>query len=184
MVRNIPRKCNSVSLYFSSVLPLISSYFQITLIYDIQSVVRRCYDCPSPLYRHGSMRDSLCHKPGPNHNNSRIDTEPPNWSEQYDRLMHFKFQKAECENFIKEEAFSPDGRVLCSPYGNQTRLLAFNEHCQELVDCEFLEPQALEQVCLTEKHNEPVLATKFSPQGYLLATGCYGGKVKFHQPVF
>ena len=84
----------------------------------------------------------------------------------------------------RKESFSADGRVLCSPYGNRTRILAFGEDCHEPVPCQGQRQELKEmtEVCVTEEHEDLVLAAKFSPQ-QLLATGGCRGEVKFHQPV-
>ena len=113
-------------------------------------------------------------------NDSR--TNPQKASNLEERVCYYSYQKpglAVCQSF------SPDGRVLCSPCDNYTRLLAFNEQCQEPVQCQGQgqKPQEMTELCLTEEHDDYVFAAKFSPQGHLLATGCCSGDVKFHQPV-
>ena len=104
-------------------------------------------------------------------------------------ISRYKCQKqlseiAPTELYYIKESFSPDGRVLCSPYGNETRLLTFSEECHEFVNQQAPNLKEMNQVCSTSQHDKVVISTKFSPQGHLLLTGCFGGKIKFHQPIF
>ena len=117
----------------------------------------------------------------PYHNNSNGNVLPkPSYLEE--RKAYYKCQKPRMSG---NQSFSPDGRVLCVPEGRHTRLLAFDENCQEPVMCQDQgqEPKEMTELCVTEGHEYLVLATKFSPRGHLLATGCIDGQVKFHQPV-
>jgi len=89
--------------------------------------------------------------------------------------------------FIKEVCFSSDGLLLASPYDNGVRILSFNQNLEDLSFCHTpnLEdpPKQLHVVgTITEGHKDVVLSTAFSPNHYLLVTGCHGGAISWHQP--
>ncbi|XP_005096286.1 DDB1- and CUL4-associated factor 10 [Aplysia californica] len=84
--------------------------------------------------------------------------------------------------FIKEQSFSPDGRVLASPFGNCVRLLAFNNSCLELCDCVPSTATALQEVAMVGQMKSIVLASTFSPSQPLFAAGCKDGTIVFSTP--
>ncbi|KAG7277098.1 hypothetical protein CRUP_031311 [Coryphaenoides rupestris] len=88
----------------------------------------------------------------------------------------------------EELCFSPDGRLICSPYGYGVRLLAFDGHCGELSDRPAARTPpagpaaALREVRSVYSHSDVVLTTKFSPTHCQLASGCLSGRVCLYQP--
>lgn len=90
------------------------------------------------------------------------------------------------QGFIKEMCFSPDGRVICSPYEFGFRLLGFNPKCEELPDALDANGSAslFNLVKVVKCHSDVVVSTKFSPTQPLLVSGCLQGKLVWHQPVF
>lgn len=100
------------------------------------------------------------------------------------RLTHYVKEKNVGKSFIKVLAFSPDGRIICSPYGKGMRLLAFSDKCQELSDCVPEEPRELKTVLeVNDYHRDIVVSCRFSPTHYQLVTGCLGSEIKWYQPV-
>jgi len=47
-------------------------------------------------------------------------------------ILNYLFFSKSQYKYIKEVAFSPDGRVICSPFGFGLHLLAFNDNCADL----------------------------------------------------
>ncbi|XP_077992638.1 DDB1- and CUL4-associated factor 10-like [Glandiceps talaboti] len=101
---------------------------------------------------------------------------------QANRLTHYVEESSDGRGYIKELCFSPDGRIICSPYGYGVRLLAFNPKIQELCDCHPDTPKELYELKTIICHRRTVLTCKFSPVHNLLATGCQGGRIVVHQP--
>ena len=101
------------------------------------------------------------------------------------RLTHYIEEPNVGSGYIKELCFSADGRVICSPFGNGVRLLAFSNECQELSDCvpSFNESVQLHELATNVSHSDIVVSTKFSPRHCLLVSGCLSGKIVWHQPV-
>lgn len=102
------------------------------------------------------------------------------------RMLYSIEQPNKGKGLIKEECFSSDGRLICSPYGMGLRLLSFSEDCLEL-------PTALAYHSNNNKltelkyfkcHLDIVVSTRFSPIQPLLASGCLQGRVVWHQPNF
>lgn len=89
--------------------------------------------------------------------------------------------------FIKEPSFSPCGRLICSPYEFGFRLLSFDANCAELCDLAYDRstrlPTKLCELSRNLSHPNFVVTTQFSPTHCLVASGCLGGRVNFHQPV-
>ncbi|KAL4641876.1 DDB1- and CUL4-associated factor 10 [Arapaima gigas] len=100
------------------------------------------------------------------------------------QLTHYIEEANVGHGYIKELCFSPDGRLVCSPYGYGVRLLAFNSSCGELSDCLPAETSCLHEVCSIYSHSDVVLTTKFSPTHCQLASGCLSGRVSLYQPKF
>lgn len=100
------------------------------------------------------------------------------------RLTHYIAEPNVGRGFIKELCFSTDGRLVCSPYTNGVRLLAFNSQCSELSDCVPDKPVKLYEVASNVCHPYVVVSTKFSPTHCLLASGCLNGKIWFYHPLF
>lgn len=99
------------------------------------------------------------------------------------RLLYYSEEPNVGRGFIKELCFSPDGRLICSPFGFGTRLLAFNPHCLELPDCVPSRPLKMCEVTCTMAHSNVVVTAKFSPTHCMYVAGCLNGRVTFHQPV-
>ncbi|XP_067099729.1 DDB1- and CUL4-associated factor 10 [Osmerus mordax] len=100
------------------------------------------------------------------------------------RLTHYIEEANVGRGYIKELCFSPDGRLICSPYGYGVRLLAFDQHCGELTDCIPVQTSCLREVRSIYSHSDVVLTTKFSPTHCQLASGCLSGRVALYQPKF
>uniref|UniRef100_A0A3P8S876 DDB1- and CUL4-associated factor 10 n=1 Tax=Amphiprion percula TaxID=161767 RepID=A0A3P8S876_AMPPE len=100
------------------------------------------------------------------------------------RLTHYIEEANVGRGYIKELCFSPDGRLICSPYGYGVRLLAFDERCGELADCMPVQTSCLREVRSIYSHSDVVLTTKFSPTHCQLASGCLSGRVALYQPKF
>ncbi|XP_064200313.1 DDB1- and CUL4-associated factor 10-like [Anguilla rostrata] len=102
------------------------------------------------------------------------------------RLTHYIEEANVGRGYIKELCFSPDGRLICSPYGYGVRLLAFDGSCGELTDCLPSDslPTSLREVRSIYSHSDVVLTTKFSPTHCQLASGCLSGRVSLYQPKF
>ena len=100
------------------------------------------------------------------------------------RLTHYIEEANVGRGYIKELCFSPDGRLICSPYGYGVRLLAFDERCGELADCLPVQTSCLREIRSIYSHSDVVLTTKFSPTHCQLASGCLSGRVALYQPKF
>lgn len=93
--------------------------------------------------------------------------------------------------YIKELSFSPDGRVIVSPFESGYRILSFNPNCDEMNQdmgiirnrTQVSQSKALHEVKRFQPHEQNVLTTKFSPTHQLIASGCFGGRVVFTQPM-
>ncbi|XP_059422337.1 DDB1- and CUL4-associated factor 10-like isoform X2 [Carassius carassius] len=100
------------------------------------------------------------------------------------RLTHYIEEANVGRGYIKELCFSPDGRLICSPYGYGVRLLAFDEHCGELADCMPVRTALLREIRSIYSHSDVVLTSKFSPTHCQFASGCLSGRVALYQPHF
>ncbi|XP_035783053.1 DDB1- and CUL4-associated factor 10 homolog [Anopheles albimanus] len=102
------------------------------------------------------------------------------------RLLYYIEELGDLPRYIKEPAFSPDGRILCSPYGDSIRLLAFDEKCSELhrtIETESNRGPAQTLHVLKEYDagcESPVASCSFSPRMPLLVTGCRNGTLVWH----
>ena len=99
------------------------------------------------------------------------------------RLLNYIEEPNVGKGFIKEIAFSNDGRLLSSPFGFGLRLLSFDPFCRELCDCIPGQPVQLHEVTSNMSHSKEVVTTKWSPVHCLVVSGCLNGKVAFHQPL-
>ncbi|XP_029711761.1 DDB1- and CUL4-associated factor 10 homolog [Aedes albopictus] len=103
------------------------------------------------------------------------------------RMLYYVEEPNKGKGFIKEPCFSADGRVICSPHGYGIRLLAFNEHCNELPfiagNREGCVPKPFHEIKTKHCHSDVVISSKFSPKFPLLVSGCLRGKIVWHQPV-
>ncbi|XP_048476474.1 DDB1- and CUL4-associated factor 10 [Rhincodon typus] len=99
-------------------------------------------------------------------------------------LTHYIEEANVGRGYIKELCFSPDGRLICSPFGYGIRLLGFDSQCNELCDCLPREATALQEIRTIYSHSDVVLTTKFSPTHCQLASGCLSGQVYLYQPKF
>ncbi|XP_059845782.1 DDB1- and CUL4-associated factor 10 isoform X2 [Hypanus sabinus] len=99
-------------------------------------------------------------------------------------LTHYIEEANVGRGYIKELCFSPDGRLICSPFGHGIRLLGFDSRCNELCDCLPREAVSLKEIRTIYSHSDVVLTTKFSPTHCQLASGCLSGQVYFYQPKF
>lgn len=102
------------------------------------------------------------------------------------RLIGYIREQNVGQGFIKEMCFSPDGRVICSPYEYGFRLLGFNPKCEELPDALDANNKTslFNLVKVVKCHSDVVVCTKFSPIQPLLVSGCLQGKLVWHQPIF
>lgn len=108
---------------------------------------------------------------------------PPRIYKNLDRLTHFCEEPNVGTGYIKELCFSPDGRIVCSPYEYGVRFLSFNSDCSELSSAAHDDPRPLYELKKCSYHSNLVVTTKFSPSHFMLASGCLGGEVIFYQPV-
>ena len=100
------------------------------------------------------------------------------------RLTNYALEMNVGQGYIKELSFSPDGRVICSPFDQGYRILSFNERCSELCDIRDTGiPRQLYEVKRLQPHNACVVTSKFSPTHPFVASGCLNGRVVFSQPV-
>ncbi|XP_014769417.1 DDB1- and CUL4-associated factor 10 homolog [Octopus bimaculoides] len=99
------------------------------------------------------------------------------------RLLYYSEEPNVGRGFIKELCFSSDGRLICSPFGFGTRLLAFNPQCLELPDCVPQRPLKMCEVACNMAHTNVVVTAKFAPNHCMYVAGCLNGRVTFHQPV-
>lgn len=102
------------------------------------------------------------------------------------RMLYSIEQPNKGKGLIKEECFSSDGRLICSPYDKGFRLLAFSQDCLELPKALTyqMESNKLHELKYFKCHSEIVVSTRFSPIQPLLASGCLQGRVVWHQPRF
>lgn len=108
--------------------------------------------------------------------------DPPRIYRNLDRLTHYCEELNVGPGFIKELCFSPDGRIICSPYECGIRFLSFNSNCSEMSSATSDKPQPLHELKTISHHSNLVVTTKFSPNNFMLASGCLEGKVNFYQP--
>ena len=99
------------------------------------------------------------------------------------RLSHYISEPNVGRGFIKESCFSPDGRIICSPFAHSIRILAFNRDVSELSDCVPDKYENLYELRSNMSHTMPVLCTKYSPNHPIIASGSMDGNIHFHQPV-
>ena len=103
------------------------------------------------------------------------------------RMLYSIEQPNKGKGLIKEECFSSDGRLICSPYGFGFRLLSFSDDCLELPKALAYQPEnthKLTELKYFKCHSDIVVSTRFSPIQPLLASGCLQGRVVWHQPKF
>ncbi|CAL1534089.1 unnamed protein product [Lymnaea stagnalis] len=98
------------------------------------------------------------------------------------RLLFYSEEPNVGRGFIKEQSFSPDGRVLASPFANCVRLLAFNESCSELCDSVPSSPRPLCQIAMTLAQKSSILASTFSPVHCMFVAGARDGSISFCSP--
>lgn len=108
--------------------------------------------------------------------------DPPRIYRNLDRLTHYREELNVGPGFIKELCFSPDGRIICSPYECGIRFLSFNQDCSEMSSAISDNPQPLHELKVIVHHSNLVVTTKFSPNNFMLASGCLEGNVNFYQP--
>ncbi|XP_065351637.1 DDB1- and CUL4-associated factor 10 homolog isoform X1 [Cloeon dipterum] len=102
------------------------------------------------------------------------------------RLLYFSEESNVGQGFIKEQAFSPDGRLVSSPFGFGVRLLAFSPDCEDPWTKQGSPLAPTGSKCLYEVrtnicHGNVVACTKFSPVEPVLVSGCIQGKIAWHQ---
>ncbi|XP_076461224.1 DDB1- and CUL4-associated factor 10-like [Babylonia areolata] len=101
------------------------------------------------------------------------------------RLIYCQQEPNVGRGFIKEQCFSSDGRLIVSPCGNGVRLLAFDNQCRELCDCDPVvarQPRPLHEMRELRSHPHVVLTTRFSPTHSLFVSGSLDGSVAFMTP--
>ncbi|GFN83512.1 Ddb1- and cul4-associated factor 10 homolog [Plakobranchus ocellatus] len=103
-------------------------------------------------------------------------------SQQQRRLLFHSEEPNVGQGYIKEQSFSPDGRIIASPFANCVRLLAFNSDCHELCDAVPSKPRPLRQVALVAGNSSSVLTSTFSPVHLLYAAGAEDGSISFCSP--
>ena len=95
-------------------------------------------------------------------------------------------------DYIKEIAFSKDGRVLASPFENGVRLFVVDSSCTPMdlyFDKRFhskeksLNSLDFDVIQTSLGHSSPVLTCKFAHHDLLLGSGCLRGEVAFHKPI-
>lgn len=99
------------------------------------------------------------------------------------RLTHYVNEKNVGQGYIKELCYSPDGRVICSPYEKGVRLLGFGDKYEELSYC--VPDKARELVTLLEMkdyHSDIVVSCKFNPRDMMLVSGCLNGEIVWYKP--
>lgn len=100
------------------------------------------------------------------------------------RQTHYVQEKNMGKGYIKEQCFSSDGRLICSPYDKGVRLLAFSDRVQELCYCVPEQPQELVTVAeMNDYHKDVVVCCKFSPSHCQMVTGCLGGEIVWYRPI-
>ena len=98
------------------------------------------------------------------------------------RLLFHSGEPNVGQGYIKEQSFSPDGRIIASPFANCVRLLAFDSECHELCDAVPEKPRPLRQVALVAGNKSSVLTSTFSPVQLLYAAGAEDGSISFCSP--
>ncbi|GFR59070.1 DDB1- and CUL4-associated factor 10 [Elysia marginata] len=98
------------------------------------------------------------------------------------RLLFHSGEPNVGQGYIKEQSFSPDGRIIASPFANCVRLLAYDSECHELCDAVPLKPRPLRQVALIAGNKSSVLTSTFSPVQLLYAAGAEDGSISFCSP--
>ncbi len=134
-------------------------------------------------YRRGPDSRPSTSSPPPPHTPRRMHRNRP-------RLTHYLEEANTGKGYIKEQCFSPCGRVLCSPFGFGLRLLAFTPDCADLAQAPPVSDGAparkLHEVGAVSAHcghRDVVLSSSFEPGGYSIVTGCLGGRIVWHKPV-
>lgn len=116
---------------------------------------------------------------------------PPLIYQNVKRMTHYAKEANVGHGYIKELSFSPDGRVIVSPFETGFRILSFSPECEEMnhvvgvnrTKIRAEESRELHEVKRILPHAHNVLTTKFSPTHPLIASGCFGGRVVFTQPI-
>lgn len=98
------------------------------------------------------------------------------------RLQAYTEEPNLASGLIKELCYSPDGRVICSPYGNGVRLLSYNTECDSFPEAPTGTPQELTELKYITSHKAPVLTARFANDLPIMASGCLRGQVSFYQP--
>ena len=98
------------------------------------------------------------------------------------RLLFHSGEPNVGQGYIKEQSFSPDGRIIASPFANCVRLLAYDSECHELCDAVPHKPRPLRQVALVAGNKSSVLTSTFSPVQLLYAAGAEDGSISFCSP--
>lgn len=105
------------------------------------------------------------------------------------RLTHYQKEANVSHGYIKELSFSPEGRVICSPFQFGFRISVFNEDLYEMSHCSprqedgsISSPSQLKVVKTMLPHSDFVVTTKFSPTHHIIASGCLSGRLVFSMP--
>ncbi|GLH06760.1 DDB1- and CUL4-associated factor 10 homolog [Gryllus bimaculatus] len=165
-----PQGCSALSLCMS-----IEKKMEWVCVHDIRDKELPACGDASP---EGSGSDSSPHASREMHSNEK-------GHEYIPRLTHY-FQKHASISDIcifKELSFSPDGRLICYPSGNDIKLHIFSPRCSE----QFMswpggEPIPLHEIA-TFNCDTFVYSTRFSPRHCLLVAGSEGDSINWYQPV-
>jgi len=96
------------------------------------------------------------------------------------RLTHYHEEANVGHGFNKELSFSPDGRLIVSPFEYGFRILAFDNQCNEM---NMSKSSKLAVIKTVLPHPNYVVTTKFSPTHHLIASGCLSGRIAFSHPM-
>jgi len=100
--------------------------------------------------------------------------------EKSTRLLGYAEEPDVASEYIKEPSFSPDSRVVCSPFGNAVRILGIDQ--SNLQNDTYLSYKRMYEISFLPSHRQPILCTKFANTKTLLMTGCMAGQVSFYEP--
>ncbi|KAK7788624.1 hypothetical protein R5R35_008118 [Gryllus longicercus] len=99
------------------------------------------------------------------------------------RLTHYSETHSSEIWYNEELCFSPDGRLLCTPFSTGIKLHTFSPQCfGQFISWPGGSPIPLHEFATYISHESVVISTKFSPRHCLIASGCLRGKINWYQP--